>query len=144
MRASGEGVVEDYNVAGAYRRLAERGGDGQRHRAEVYGHVVALRDDASARVEDGARVVAPLLYVRRVRRATEHKPHLLRDRRVERAVDFQRRRVEALPSFHNSMTRLPRASVAARAPVGISVVEEYSVTTHGARRRASAGKSSRR
>jgi hypothetical protein len=29
----------------------------------MHGHVVALRDDASRRVEDGARVVAPLLDV---------------------------------------------------------------------------------
>src|SRR2546423_15208182 len=42
------------------------------------------------------------------------------------------------------MTTLPKPSTDADAPTGTSVVEEYSVTTHGARKAASAVKSSRR
>ena len=37
----------------------------QRHRAEVHGHVIALRDRLARRVVDRARVVEPLLDVRR-------------------------------------------------------------------------------
>jgi hypothetical protein len=42
------------------------------------------------------------------------------------------------------MIKFPRASTRAREPGGTSVVEEYSVTTHGARKRWPSRKSSRR
>jgi hypothetical protein len=72
----------------------------------VDGHVIALRDDAATRVEDGARVVAPLLDVRREGRAPQRDAHLLRDRRVERPVDFERHGIETRSSSHRSFFRL--------------------------------------
>jgi hypothetical protein len=94
MCAARERVVEDDHVAGADFRLAQGRRDRHRHAAQMDGHVVALRDDLPRGVEDGARVVAPLLDVRREGRAPERDAHLLRDRSVERAVDLQRRRIK--------------------------------------------------
>src|SRR5205085_10538132 len=114
-----------------------------RHRAEMDGHVVALRDDSAPSVEDGARIVAPLFDVGREGRAPECDAHLFCDRSVERAIDFERRRIEASLVFHNSMIKLPCASTPTRAPAGTSVVDEYSVTTEGVRSRAPGASPSR-
>ena len=65
---------------------AAHGGDRVGHRAEVHRDVLGLRDHAAALVEERRRAVAPLLDVRRERRADEHRAHLLRDR-AERAAD---------------------------------------------------------
>jgi hypothetical protein len=47
MRSAREGIIQSNNVAGADLRFGERGGDGHRHRPQVDGHVIALRDDAA-------------------------------------------------------------------------------------------------
>ena len=70
------GVVEDPRAAGllvlVHDRLHRRG-----HRPEVHGDVLGLHHHPPALVEQRGRRVAPLLDVRRVRRAHEHGAHLL-------------------------------------------------------------------
>jgi hypothetical protein len=44
MRAPGVRVIEDHDVARTHFTMLNRGADGHRHRAEMDGHVIALRD----------------------------------------------------------------------------------------------------
>ena len=85
VRAAGVRVVEDEDVVRA-RVVPHDGGDRVRHRAEVDGDVLGLRDHPAALVEERRRAVAPLLDVRRERRADEHRAHLLGDR-AQRAAE---------------------------------------------------------
>ncbi len=72
-------VVEDPDVS--RRRVVRRDrGDRVRHRAEVHGDVLRLRDHPAALVEERRRAVAALLDVGGERGADQHGAHLLRDR----------------------------------------------------------------
>src|SRR6266511_3662293 len=88
MRAARIRVVDGPDLAGR-RLMPHHRGHGIRHRAEVYGDVLRLRDHAAALVEESCRAVAPFLDVRGERRADEHGAHLVRDRAQERAEDLQ-------------------------------------------------------
>ena len=78
VRAAGVRVIEDVRVVGA-GVLAPDGGDRVRHRAEVDGNVLGLRDQPAAAVEERGRAVAPLLDVGREGRADQDGAHLLGD-----------------------------------------------------------------
>src|SRR5438874_4930344 len=53
------------------------------------GHVIALRNDAPFGVKDRAGIIASLFDVGRERSAPQRRAHLLRDRSIERAIDFK-------------------------------------------------------
>ena len=57
-------IVQDHHVAWPYFAVFDRRFDRQRHRTQVHGHVISLRDHVAAVVEDRARVVTALLDVR--------------------------------------------------------------------------------
>ena len=99
-------------------------GDRVRHRPEMHGDVLGLRDHASRLVEDRGRAVAPLLDVRRERRADQDRTHLLRDR-AERAADHLQLDV------HRVSTSVPSLVVSPRQPAGTQQVEPDSSSTRG-------------
>src|SRR5688572_19958935 len=69
--AAREWIVQSNHVAGRKFDLAERSGYCHRHRSEMYRHVIALRDHATASVKDSARVITSLLDVWGKRGATQ-------------------------------------------------------------------------
>ena len=88
MRTAGVRIVEDPHVV-ARRCVPHHRGHRVGHRAEVHGNVLGLRDHPPACVEHRSRAVAPLLDVRRERRANEGRAHLFRDRAQQRSHDLQ-------------------------------------------------------
>ena len=88
MRAAGERVVDDEDLAGRGLALAH-GGDGLRHRAEMYRDVLGLGDHPAVAVEERGRAVAALLDVRGEGGADERRAHLLRDRAERAAEDLE-------------------------------------------------------
>src|SRR5688572_16283243 len=114
MRAARERIVHRDDITGANFNYVERGGNGHRHRPEMHRHVIALRDHASLRVEHRARVVTPLFDVWRKGGAAQRDAHLFSHRSEERAIDLQRRRIEA--SLHRSIRMLPNWSTRAVVP----------------------------
>ena len=130
VRSARVGVVEDPHVAGLWRPL-QHGGNRVRHRAEVHGNVLGLRDHPSALVEDRRRAVAALLDVRRERRAHERSAHLLRDRPQERADDLQLDVHHGSRSVRRSRIKVPWRSVSPDQPGGTQAVAPGSATTCG-------------
>jgi hypothetical protein len=108
MRAACERIVQQHHIAGAERPVrVQRRGYAQRQRAQMHRHVVAHRHHPAGAVEKSARVVAPLLDVRRVRRSPQRRAHLLRERRVEVAIHLQPDRIECrCRTFHDWPVRL--------------------------------------
>ena len=99
---------------GAISTRVERGGDGHRHRAEMHRHVIALRDHAPIRVENCARIIASLLDVWREGGAAQRDAHLFRHRSKERAINLQRRWIEAdFISVQQRLRMLPKLSIRA-------------------------------
>ena len=117
------------------RAERERRLDRARHAAEVHRNVRRLRDQPARAVEDRARVVEPLLDVRRVRGAHERRAHLLGGTR--RTGPGRAR--GATPSgrgpssrARRSRTSAPLASSGARAsPAAIHSVAPSSSTAPG-------------
>ena len=54
MRAARKWIIERYYIARANLNFTERRRDCHRHRAQMHGHVIALRDYTAGRVEDRA------------------------------------------------------------------------------------------
>src|SRR5581483_8407989 len=129
--------------ARAHRHRLDRGPDGQRGRAEVDGDVGRLGDEAAPRVEDRARVVAPLLDVRREGGPPEHDAHLLGDAReaVVRELEVDGVQRAAPPCTRRSP---PWPSTRAVHRGGTRVVALYSQTTAGPGTRVPGPRSSRR
>ena len=92
--APGEGVVEHPRAA-LRVILAEHGGDGGGHRAEVHGDVLGLHHHLPARVEQRGGAVAALLDVGRVRGADQRGAHLLAGGAQRAGEHLQLDRVEA-------------------------------------------------
>ena len=69
--------------------MRHHGRDGVRHRAQMDGDVLRLRDHPAACVEQGGGTVAPLLDVGGERGAHEGRTHLFRDRLQQRAEDLE-------------------------------------------------------
>ena len=123
MRAAGEGIVDDVDLAGL-RVAGENGGDGLGHGAEVDGDVLGLDDHAAALVEEGGRAVAPLLDVGREGRADQHGAHLLRNGAELRAKNL-------VQNFHSLVSRSVVPSLAPTHPGGIQQVAPSSSTVWG-------------
>ena len=64
---------------GSMRHVLDGSLDGERHGAQMHGHVIALRDGMAMFIVDGAGVVQPLLDVGREAGPAECNSHLLRD-----------------------------------------------------------------
>ena len=93
VRAAGVRIVDDGHVA--RRPSATRSSTArhrQRRRAEVHRDVRRLRHQPPLRVEQRARVVAPLLDVRRKRRPRQRHAHLLGHLRQAMVPDLELRR----------------------------------------------------
>ena len=63
MCAAAKGVVEDDGITGLHLYVLDSGLDGEWHRAEMNGQVVALRDGLAGVVVERARVVQAFLDV---------------------------------------------------------------------------------
>ena len=81
-------VVEDPDVL-ASRVVRHHRRNSVRHRAEVDGNVLGLRNHPTARVEERGRAIAPFLDVRRERRVNENGAHLLGDRTQQGAENLE-------------------------------------------------------
>src|SRR5258705_10383436 len=90
MRPARKRIVQRNNVAGFKLDLAQCSGDSHRHGAEMYRHVIALRNYLALRIEDCAGVIPALLYVRRKRSTAQSNPHLFSNRSEQPAIDFER------------------------------------------------------
>ena len=120
MRSAPERIVQHHDIA----RLHDEGVDGrpnrQRHGAEVNGHVIALGDRLAPCVIHRARIIEPLLDVRREARPAQRHAHLLGDREIEVLEDFE---VDGM-DFHGlrpaALTiTLPKPSTSNRTPAAL-------------------------
>jgi hypothetical protein len=89
MRPAAIRIVQQDGVPVLEVVLRHRGAHGERGGTEVDRDVGRLRDQLAARREQRAGEVAPLLDVGRVGGALQQDPHLLGDRREERAEDLE-------------------------------------------------------
>jgi hypothetical protein len=116
-------VVEDEDVLGPGVVL-QNGRDCVRHRSEMDGNVLGLRDHPAAFVEERGRAVAPFLDVRGERGADERGAHLLRDR-PESAAENLELNVHARVSLHVEPSLTPTH------PGGSQQVDPSSSSTRG-------------
>ena len=95
MRAAREGIVDDDLLAGPDLGAArvDRGPHRRGHGTEMHGDVLGLREQRAVGREQRARTVGPLLDVRAVRGAAEHRAHLVGDTGEPRDPHLQRRRI---------------------------------------------------
>jgi hypothetical protein len=63
MRSASIRIVKRNNVTGPKFDLFESSSDCEGHRAEVYGHVIALGNDTTGTIKDGAGVIPTLFDV---------------------------------------------------------------------------------
>ena len=112
--------------------------DGLRHRAEVDGDVLGLRDHSAVGGEERGRAVAPLLDVGGEGGADEHGAHLLRDRAERAAENLELNRHDRV------RIRVLFPSLAPSHPGGSQQVAPSSSTTGGPAdgQRLAAGRSS--
>ena len=89
VRAALERIVQHDDVTRLHRAGVDRGSHRQRHRAQMHGHVIALRDRVAMAVVDRARVVETLLDVRREAGLPERDAHLISDGEKEVLEDLE-------------------------------------------------------
>jgi hypothetical protein len=78
MRAAGEGVVDDRDIAGRERpQRVDHRPHARRHRPEVHGDMRRLREQLAVGVEQRTGKIAPFLDVRTERDALQRNAHLL-------------------------------------------------------------------
>ncbi len=107
------GVVQDPGQP-RFVALGEDRGHRRRHGPEVHRDVLRLHDHLALRVEEGGGGVAALLDVGRVRRAHQHRAHLLAGGAQRAEHHLERYRSEAHPPASSSTASGP----AAAAPAG--------------------------
>ncbi len=95
VRAAVIGAVEQPGIPGAQPLAAgvHHRAHARAHRAQVHGHVRGVGDQATARIEQRARVVEALADVDRLRRRLQHLAHLLGDVHEQVVEDLDARRV---------------------------------------------------
>ena len=97
VRASTEWVVQnDHVVGGEGAQLLQRGLHAHGHRSQVDRHVITDGHGHAARIEEGARIVAPFLDVRGERGSSQGRSHLLGERREQVPEDLERDRVRGV------------------------------------------------
>ena len=89
MRAAAKRIVQNRDVAGRQIERLRRVLHRERHRAQMHRHVIAHRDGLALGIVNGARIIAALLDVGRVRRFAQHRAHLLGDRDQQVAEQLQ-------------------------------------------------------
>jgi hypothetical protein len=129
VRTAGKWIVEDEDVADA-RPAGHHCGDRVRHRAEVHGDVLGLRDHPPLLVEERCRAVAALLDIGRKGRADQDDAHLLGDR-AKRGADHLERDGYINSHHVRLSTSVPCASVSPRQPAGTQQVAPGSSTSRG-------------
>src|SRR6185436_6816877 len=67
----------------------------------MYRHVIALGNDLTICIKNGAGIVATLFDVWRERSPSKRYAHLLSDRSEKRSIDFQGCRIKFLHGFFN-------------------------------------------
>ena len=82
-------VVESDHVTRTDVPILDRRPHRKWHRTQVNRHVIALCDHVPTVVEDSARVIPPLLDIRREGRALQGCPHFLRDGVEEALKNFE-------------------------------------------------------
>jgi hypothetical protein len=83
------GIIEDDHVPWPEVAALDGGLDGERHRAQMHGHVIALGNHLPGRVEQSARIVAPFLDIGRKRGAFQRGAHFFRNRMKQAFEDFE-------------------------------------------------------
>src|SRR5262249_53032994 len=139
VHAAFERIVEAVDVARlhAVAVACDRGGQGVGERGEVCGERQPLSDRAATAVAERGGVIHVVAQDPGVRRAQDGQRHLVGDRQQRVAEQLERDRIShgfrhtTPPSGDSSMTMLPWASSAARAPGGTTQVASYSSTIHG-------------
>ena len=89
MRAPAKRIIENDDVAGFKGIRAKCFGNGERHRAEMHGHVIPHGDGFGVAVVDGAREVETLFDVGGEGGAAQDDAHLLGNREEDVAEDFE-------------------------------------------------------
>jgi hypothetical protein len=89
MCASRVRIIKDDDIAWTHLALFDGGTHRHRHRTQMHGHVIALRDQTTTTIKDGTGIIAALFDVWRKRRAAQADAHLLRDRGIKGTVDFE-------------------------------------------------------
>jgi len=80
VRASPKRIIHQRHIARPQIERLAYGAHRQRHRSQMYRHVIAHRHRLTARIVDRARIVAPLFDVGRISRLAQDDAHLLRNR----------------------------------------------------------------
>src|SRR5947208_5382885 len=112
-------IVQDHHVAWSHLAVFDRRFDRQRHRTQMYRHVISLRDHVAAVVEDRARVVTAFLDVRRKSCTLQRRTHFFCNRVKQAFEDFQLHRV-------NLRYPPPRRGGVARSAGVVSPTETFS------------------
>src|SRR5262249_37253988 len=97
MGAASVRVIKDDNITGRELYSFQCRPHRHRHGAEMDWHMIALRDEQTFLIENGAGIIAPFFDIGRERRTPETDAHLFSYRCIERFEDFQLYRI----SFHN-------------------------------------------
>src|ERR1700730_2390438 len=125
MRAARKGIVQHRDVSGLPLQRGPSGRNGRRHGAQMYGHVVAHREDFAVGIVNGTGIIAAFFYIWRKGGASKNGSHFFGDGMEDIFEYFQPRWV----GFANPFVHMVFQS----APVILASI----IIGHGCRRRRS-------